>query len=72
MTQFEQLAQELGVKITYDTRGMYSGMSKALAIIAVDLILSDDRKIFTTPEQQNAEIKRRFLVKFPYMEEKSI
>ena len=72
MTQFEQLAQELGVKITYDKHGLYSGMSKALATIAVGLILSDDRTIFVTPEQQNAEIKRRFLAKFPYMEEKSI
>lgn len=68
MTMFEELAKEMNVKITTDGNGMYTGMSKALANIATDTILSDDERIFRMNwEEQKEIIKGKFYKVFPYM-----
>lgn len=68
MTQFEQFAQELGVEITYDRIGLYSGMSCALANMTNDIILSDDEAVFNLSwEEQKELIKERFYRTFEYM-----
>lgn len=71
MTQFEELAKELGVKITIDEKGFYTEYSKALANIVNEIILSDDEKIFNLEWNEQKEIiKRKFYKVFPYMENK--
>ena len=68
MTDFEELANEMGIKIETDNNGLYCGMCKALALICNDVILSDDEKIFTLEwEEQKKIIKENFYNKFPYM-----
>lgn len=60
MTAFEALAHELGVEITVDEVGLYSGEARRLGTIAIDLILSDENNLFPTWEAQKAEIARRY------------
>lgn len=68
MTQFEQFANELNVKITVDKIGLYSGMCRALADMTNDVILSDDEAVFNMSwDQQKEIIKERFYRTFPYM-----
>ncbi len=71
MTLFEELAQELGVKITTDRNGVYNGMCAALAAITSDVVLSDDERVFNMPwEDQKEVITARFYITFPYMKER--
>lgn len=68
MTDFEQLANEMQVKIETDKDGLYCGMCKALAIICNDIILSDDEEIFRLAwEEQKKIIMENFYNLFPYM-----
>ena len=68
MSQFEQFAKELNVKITTDKNGFYTGMCKALAEMTTDVILSEDEKIFRMSwEDQKTMIKEKFFKVFPYM-----
>lgn len=62
MTEFESLAAELGVPITLDDCGFYSGMCRALAGICCDVIMNGEHK-----KPIEAEVKDRFYAKFPYM-----
>lgn len=63
MTAFEQLCEELGVEITLDDRGRYSGLSRALAYICVDVIMSNAAEPTVIDE-----VKKQFFAKFPYMQ----
>ena len=62
MTAFEQLCEELGVEITFDDHGLYTGMSRALACICVDVIMSGAAEPTVIDE-----VKKQFFAKFPYM-----
>ncbi len=71
MTLFEELAQELGVEITTDRNGVYTGMCAALAAITSDVVLSEDERLFNMLwEDQKEVIAARFYIKFPYMKER--
>ena len=62
MTEFERLAEELNVPLTTDEYGLYTGLARALACIATDVIMNG------TPETKIIEeTKERFYSKFPYM-----
>ena len=68
MTYFEEFAKELGVKITVDKNGFYTGKCKALASVTNEIILSDDEKVFNMSwEEQKKIITNRFYSIFPYM-----
>ena len=67
MTMFEEFAQEMGIKITLNKRGLFDGMSAVLARMTNDIILSDDEKVFNLPwEQQKEMIREKFYKVFPY------
>lgn len=68
MTQFEEFANEIGVKVTTDERGFYTKWTEALAVLTNEVILSDDDAIRLAPwEKQKEMIKRAFFKAFPYM-----
>lgn len=70
-TAFEQFAQELNVKITMNRNGLYTGMCEALAIMVNDIILSEDKKIYSLSWNDQKElIKENFYKVFPYMRNK--
>ena len=45
MTYFEEFATAIGVEITIDENGMYTGYCRALALMVNDVIFSDDENI---------------------------
>ena len=68
MTAFEIFAQEIGVVITTDNNGFYTGLCKALAVMTTEIILSDNDAIFELPwEVQKEMIADKFYKIFPYM-----
>lgn len=68
MTRFEELAKELGVKITIDHNGLYTGMANGLANIVNGVILSDDDEVFNLNwALQKVLIKDEFYRVYPYM-----
>lgn len=70
MTYFEELCKELGVKIQTGERGLYTGMTEALAQITTEVIMSDDDTIFDMDfDDQKKLIKAKFYKVFPYMKE---
>ena len=66
-TLFEQFANDIGVGVRVDKSGLYTGLTKALYNMAVDVVLSDDEKVRSRDwiEQQSI-IKERFFEAFPY------
>ena len=67
MTQFEEFAKEMNVMITLDKNGLYTGLSKALAIMTNEVILSDNETIFNLEwDRQKEIIKDKFYKVFPY------
>ena len=67
-TLFEQMASEMGIEITVNENGFYTKKAEALAVIANEVILSDDETIFNLPwEEQKEMIKEKFYSVFPYM-----
>ena len=64
MTYFEEFATEIGVDITTDKNGMYTGYCRALALMVNDVIFSDDDITFDDLKKMVSE---RFLRTFPYM-----
>ena len=68
MTQFEEFAKEMGVKIAVDGNGLYTGMCGALATMVTEVILSDDDEVFNLGwEEQKELVKGKFYKVFPYM-----
>lgn len=67
MTLFEQFANDIGVGVKVDNSGLYTGLTKALYNMAVDVVLSDDEKVRSRDwiEQQSI-IRERFFEAFPY------
>lgn len=64
MTYFEEFAKEIGVEITLDKNGMYTGNCEALALMVNDVIFSDDDITFDDLKKMVSE---RFFKTFPYM-----
>lgn len=62
MTEFERLAEELNVPILLDEGGFYKGITRALAHICTDVIMTANKET-----DLHEEIKNRFLNKFPYV-----
>ncbi len=68
MTGFESFCKELGVKIETGENGLYCGMTKALAEMVNDVILSDDEAIRNADwEVQKKLVKEKFFSVFPYI-----
>ena len=65
MTQFESLATEIGVPITIDHNGFYTGLIRALIVITNEIILGDDSYMLPWDEQRQMII-RKFRSTFPY------
>ena len=65
MTYFEELATEIGVEITTDNNGMYTGYCRALALMVNDVIFSDDENI--TFDDLKKMVSERFFKTFQYM-----
>lgn len=69
MTMFEEFANELGVQITVDEYGLYTGMCRALSHMVNEVILCEEDEIFKLDwEDQKEIIKKKFYKTFPYME----
>lgn len=62
MTAFEEFASALGVPITVDEYGLYTGFARALAVICIELIMQG----YTEPELL-ARATEKFYQVFPYM-----
>lgn len=68
MTMFEEFAKELGVAITVDEYGLYTGMIRGLSHMVNEVILSDDEEVRNLEwEEQKEIVKRNFYKTFPYM-----
>ena len=67
MTLFEQFANDIGVGVNVDKSGLYTGLTKALYNMAVELVLSDDEEVRSRDWiEQQPIIKERFFDAFPY------
>ena len=68
MTEFESLCRELGIPITIDRDGGYTGHCKALALIANEIILSDNEAVLSLSwEEQKKIITENFFKVFAYL-----
>lgn len=68
MTDFEVFCKELNVNIETDKNGLYSGMTKALAEMVNEVILSDEESLRNAGwETQKELVKKKFFSVFPYM-----
>lgn len=66
-TYFEQFAAELGVPITTDDYGLYTGHIRALANIYTDVIMNDPMTLGLEWEEIKPIVEAEFFSKFPYM-----
>lgn len=66
-TYFEQFVTELGVPITTDEYGLYTGHARALALICAGIIMDDSGTRELEWEEVCEIAKEQFFSKFPYM-----
>lgn len=68
MTTFEEFAEELGVQLTIDDHGLYTGMARVLANICTQVIMDDPTPDGCDWEELKPIILEKFYSKFPYMQ----
>lgn len=66
MTEFEKFANEIGLNVETDSKGFYTGMTQALYVISVDVVLTDDNYKLDWTEQKEL-IRNKFFRLFPYL-----
>lgn len=67
MTTFETFAKEIGVPLTTDEHGLYTGMARVLALICTQIIMDDPLVCGLEWEDIKPVVLIEFYKKFPYM-----
>lgn len=66
MTYFEEFAMRLGIPVTTDAQGRYTGRCKALFFVSNNVLFSLEEE--TSDVAFEAMVKEQFTKTFPYMQ----